>query len=142
MLCWSSCGESGTACGKLEAFTREGKCEGEGICSDRPLASTSDRRLDRGVRGRAWSSLLPLPLCSRSRKVGEGWRAFGATGGSEKERVFEGVFDGESAVLGGGRSIVPSIFETGLFRRQWLQYPTVPLREEVAIVKAVLASRC
>lgn len=110
MLCWSSCGESGTARGKPDPFAppRLGNCEGEGICRLRPLPRMSGLRPARGVSGTAWSSLL-VEWCSFSRKVGEGWRALGARGGSEKERDLEGVLEGESAAEGGGRSIVLSI---------------------------------
>lgn len=110
MLCWSSCGESGTARGKPDPFTppRLGNCEGEGICRLRPLLRMSGLRPARGVSGTAWSSLL-VEWCSFSRKVGEGWRALGAEGGSEKERDLEGVLEGESAAEGGGRSMILSI---------------------------------
>lgn len=109
MLWLSSRGESGTARGKLEAFPPGvGNCEGDGICKDRPLPKISGLLPARGVSGTALSSLL-VELCSLSRKVGEGWRVFGAEGGSEKERDFEGVLDGESMAEGGGRSIDVSI---------------------------------
>lgn len=119
MLCWSSRGESGTACGKPEddVFTREGNCEGEGIWSDNPLPSTSGLLPARGVSGTELSSLL-LAWRSRSWKVGEGWRALGAEDGSEKERDLEGVLEGESTMGAGGRSMEVSMVSHCC--RQWL----------------------
>lgn len=117
MLCGSSCGESGTARGKVEeAFTRLGNCEGDGICNDSPRPKISGLLLARGVRGTAWSSLLP-EWCILSRKVGEGWRVLGAEAGSEKERDLDGVREGESTAEGGGRSIDVSIANP--YCRQW-----------------------
>lgn len=52
----------------------------------------SGSRAGLGVVGTALSSLLPCH--TRSRNVGDGWRAaWGAVGGSEKERFLVGVFD-------------------------------------------------
>lgn len=52
----------------------------------------SGSRAGLGVVGTALSSLLPCH--TRSRNVGDGWRAaWAAVGGSEKERFLVGVFD-------------------------------------------------